>query len=263
MHCDPLMNKLVGYLVPSHFYRIDTNGGEPIYDPRKGLGLALDAKRMEAFELPISFRPDPRNFSISLWVKQVNNPQQYCVIVPQANRKGTAGWSLDAHARSSRGGSVSFSILNEEGTQFMSPSAPISDHTFTQIVGTFDGSSIKTFENGRLLGKYVSDPNIPSRIGTSAYRLTCNWWSGIIKELRIYDKTIDQTEIQELFANDLPEFVTNGLVGYWTFNGNLKDISGHNNQGVINSMIPSMTFRLWLYHNINNIYLGFLFRDLN
>jgi len=246
MHCDPLMNKMVGYLVPSYSSRIYTSEGQPIYYSGKGLGLALDAKRMEAFELPISFRPDLRNFSISLWIKQANNLQQNGVIVSHANALGTAGWSLDAHARSARGGSVSFSIFNKEGQQFMSPSAPISNHTFTQIVGTFDGSSIKIFENGRLLGttafkgKYISDPNIPLRIGSSAFCLTCNWWSGIIKNLRVYDKTINETEIKELFANDLPGIVTKGLVGYWTFDGNLKDISGHSNEGVLNSMIANM-----------------------
>jgi len=225
MHCDPLM---VSCLVPSRFYRIDTNGGEPIYDTGKGLRLALDAKRMEASEFPISFRSDLGNFSLSLWIKQANNPQQYGVIVSHANRKGTAEWSLDAHATSTRGGGgcgLSFSIFDEEGMQFMSLN-------HTQIVGTFDGFSIKTFENGWLLGttafkgKYVSDPNIPLSIGSSAFCLTCNWWSGIIKE-RIYDKTINEIEIKELFANDLPGIVTNGLVNYWTFDANLKAISGH------------------------------------
>lgn len=246
MHCDRLMNKLVSYLVPSHSSRIYTNEGQPIYGSGKGLGLVLDAKRKEAFELPVSFRPDLRNFSISLWIKQANNPQQYGVIVSHANRMGTAGWSLDAHATPTRGGSVSFSMYNKEGQQFMSPSAPISNYTFTQIVGTFDGSSIKIFENGRLLGttafkgKYVSAPNVPLRIGSSAFCLTCNWWSGNIKNLRIYDKTINEAEIKEIFGNDLPGIVTNGLDGFWTFDGNLKDISGHSNQGVLNSMIANM-----------------------
>jgi hypothetical protein len=89
------------------------------------LGLELDAKRMEAVEFPISFRPDPNNFSISLWIKQAKNPQQYGVVVSHTNRIETAGWSLDAHASSTQ--FVSFSIFNENGQLFVSPLAPISN----------------------------------------------------------------------------------------------------------------------------------------
>ncbi len=245
IHCDPVTNNLAGYIVPSHSSLIYTNRGQPVYDSGNGqTGLQLDAKRMEALELPISFRPDQRNFSISLWIKQAKNPQQYGVIVSHANSNGTAGWSLDGHSKSTQ--SVTFSVFNKEGQEFMSHSAPISNRTYTQVVATFDGSSIKIFENGRLLGstafkgKYISDPNIPLRIGSSAFCLTCNWWSGTIKDLRVYNRPISETEIKEIFTNDLPSIVTKGLVGYWTFDGNLNDISGNGNQGVINSMIASM-----------------------
>jgi glucose/arabinose dehydrogenase/plastocyanin len=245
MHCDPLMNSVVGYIVPSNSSRIFTNSGDPIFASGKSrLGLELDAKRMEAVELPISFRPDPNNFSISLWIKQAKNPQPYGVVVSHTNRNETAGWSLDAHASSTQ--FVSFSIFNEKGQLFVSPHAPISNHTFTHIVGTFDGSSMKIYKNGILLGstafkgKYVSDPAVPVRIGSSAFCLTCNWWSGIINDLRFYNKTINENEVKQIFVNESPGTVPNGLAGYWTFDGSLNDISGNNNQAILNSMIAYM-----------------------
>jgi plastocyanin len=245
MHCDPLMNKLVGYTVTSNSSRILTNKGLPMFVSGNGqAGLQLDAQRLEAVELPISFKPDQSKFSVSVWIKQAKNPQQYGAIVSHANRKGTAGWSLDGHE--SPNPSVTLSFFNDQGQSFMSPTAPISNRAFTQIVGTFDGSHIKIYENGKLLGstdfkgKYVLDKAVPLRIGASAFCLTCNWWSGVIKDLRFYNGAINGTEIKRIFANDLPTTATKGLVGYWAFDGSLTDLSGNGNRGLLNSLIANM-----------------------
>ena len=245
MHCGPLMNRVVGYTVRTNSSRIYTSSPEPIFVGEKSrLGLELDAKRMEAVEFPNSFRLDPNKFSISFWIKDAKNPQPYGVAISHTNGNATAGWSLDAHASSTQ--FVSFSIFNERGQVFVSPSAPISNDTFTHIVATFDGSSMKIYKNGILLGstafngKYVSDPAVPLRIGSSSFCLTCNWWSGIINNLRFYNKTINENEVKEIFVNDSPGTVPDGLVGYWTFAGSLNDISGNNNRGILNSMIAHM-----------------------
>jgi glucose/arabinose dehydrogenase/plastocyanin len=247
MHCDPLMNKLVSYIVPSNSSRIFTNAGVPMLISGRGqTGLQLDAKRMEAVELPVSFKPDQSNFSISIWVKQAKNPQQYGVVVSHANRKATAGWSLDAHESATNQSAVALSVYNDKGETFASPSAPISNHTFTQIVTTFDGSHIKIYQNGTMLGstafkgKYTLDKAVPLRIGSSAFCLTCDWWSGTVKDLRFYNRAMDATDIKKIFEHDLPTTVTNGLVGYWTFDGSLNDVSGNKNQGLVNSIIANM-----------------------
>jgi glucose/arabinose dehydrogenase/plastocyanin len=247
IHCDPLMNKLVRYSLPSNSSRIYNNSGEPIFAAGKSrLGIELDAKRMEAVEFQNSIRFNPYKFSVSFWIKNAKNPQEYGVVISHANRKGTAGWSIDTHASS--GQFVSFTIFNERGQQFTSPKAAISNDTFTHIVGTFDGSSIKIYKNAILLGQtgfkgqYDSDPEVPLSIGSSAFCLTCNWWSGIINDLRFYNNTINQNEVKEIFSNDSLGIVSDGLVGYWNFDGSLSDISGNNNHGVLNSLIGNMAF---------------------
>ena len=55
---------------------------------------------------------------------------------------------------------------------------------------------------------------------------------------------------QSLFAQ-VPSYVpTNGLVGYWPFNGNANDESGNGNNGVVNG--ASLT--LDRSGNVNNAY---------
>ena len=53
---------------------------------------------MEAVEFPNSFRLDPKEFSISFWIKDPKLPEPYGVAISHTNGNATAGWSLDAHA---------------------------------------------------------------------------------------------------------------------------------------------------------------------
>lgn len=246
IHCDPLMNRVAGYDVQSNSSLIYTSSGEPIFVRGKSsLGLELDAKRMEAVEFPNSFRLNPNKFSISIWIKDPRNPQPYGAVISHTNRKQTTGWSLDGYASSSMQ-SVRFSVFNGRGQPFVSSLAPISNDTFTHIVGTFNGSSVKIYKNGVLLGstafngKYVSDPMVPLRIGSSAFCLTCNWWSGIINDLRLYNKTLNKNEVKQIFSNDSLGTVSDGLVGYWTFDGSLDDKSGNRSHGILNSLIANL-----------------------
>jgi glucose/arabinose dehydrogenase/plastocyanin len=250
IHCDPLMNRLVSYIMSSNSSSIYTTSGEPIFVGGKNrLGLEIDAKRMEAVEFANTFKLNPNKFSVSFWVKGMKNPQPYGAAISHANQGGTAGWSLDTYSNGTSSKQlVRFSIFNERGQQlFVSSPVHISDDTFAHIVGTFDGSSIKIYKNGILIGstrfngKYISDPILPLRIGSSAF-CSCNWWSGIIDDLRFYNKAINENEVKEIFLNDSPGIVSDGLIGYWTFDGSLNDISGNNNYGNLNSMIAQMTF---------------------
>ena len=62
------------------------------------------------------------------------------------------------------------------------------------------------------------------------------------KRFRFYNKAINENEVKEIFVNDSPSTVPDGLVGYWTFDGSLNDISGNKNQGNLNRMIAYMAF---------------------
>ena len=143
---------------------------------------------------------------------------------------------------------IRFSVFSEEGHRFSSSPAPISTTTFAHVVATFDGSSIKIYKNGILLGitgfngKYISDPGLPLMIGSSSYCLTCNLWSGIVDEVRFYNRTINENEVKEIFVNDSHGTVPDGLVGYWTFENSLNDISGNNHNGNLDSIITNMAF---------------------
>jgi len=95
IHCDPIMNRQVGYVMPGHSSRIYTGTGTPIYVAGlHGLGLELIANKREGVEFANTFKLDPNKFSISIWLKATKNPQPYGSVISHYNRnsRGSVRW---------------------------------------------------------------------------------------------------------------------------------------------------------------------------
>lgn len=250
VHCDPLLNKSEGYLFPGNQSLVYTDVGTPMFVVGKdGLGLRLVANRREAVEIANTAILNPSKFSLSIWLKDVKHPEPYSTFISHYNRNSSSGWSLDTYSKgTSLKQLIRFSIFSEDGHRFTSSPATISTTAFVHIVITFDGSSIKIYKNGTLLGVtgfkgwYISNPGLPLMIGSSSYCLTCNQWSGVVDEFRFYTRAINESEVKEIFFNDSANTVSDGLVGYWTFENSLYDISGNKNEGNLDSIITSMAF---------------------
>jgi hypothetical protein len=64
-------------------------------------------------------------------------------------------------------------------------------------------------------------------------------WKGLIDDFRIYNRALNQAEIEELHnmgkksIENTSVNLVNGLIGYYKFEGNLKDDSGKGNDGVV------------------------------
>jgi glucose/arabinose dehydrogenase len=115
---------------------------------------------------------------------------------------------------------------------------------FAHITGTFDGSTVRLYKDGQLVGEseffgnYTADPGVPLRIGSAAYCSSCNRWSGIIDDVRMYNRTLGKDEIKQLF--DMSD-VSSNLIGYWKFDGDTKDALGKDD-GTSITMLTSMVF---------------------
>lgn len=110
----------------------------------------------------------------------------------------------------------------------------------THIAGTFDETSAKIYINGALDNSFVltgtgyEDRDLDFKIGfeRNGYE---RQFQGTIDDVRIYEKSLSQTEIQDNIDGNV---VRDGLVGEWLFNdGNSNvayDSSGNNNYGTLN-----------------------------
>ena len=250
VHCDPIMNSFASYIMPTNSSTIYTNAGTPMFvEGRHGLGLQLDAPKREAVEFANTSKLGLANFSISFWLKDSKDPRPYSSVISHYDRDTGRGWTVDTNSNgTSPGQFISLSVFNEKGHRFSSSPARISTDTFVHIVATFDGSTINIYENGVPLvstgfqGKFIDQARLPLMLGTSSFCLTCNLWSGIIDDVRLYNRTINESEVREIFVNDSPGTVPDGLVGHWTFENSMNDITGSNHNGNLDSMIANMAF---------------------
>lgn len=109
----------------------------------------------------------------------------------------------------------------------------------THIAGTFDETSAKIYINGvldnsfTLTGTGYEDRDLDFKIGfeRDGYE---RQFQGTIDDVRIYEKSLSQAEIQDNIDGNV---VRDGLVGEWLFNdGKSKvayDTSGNNNYGTL------------------------------
>jgi glucose/arabinose dehydrogenase len=250
MHCDLLLNEIQVNEVRGNSSLINplTTTDMLFVNGKFGQALEMRGEYRESIEIMNSPELNPRQFSISFWM-QSTTIEPYGHIVSHSNRAQTSGWQFDVfRSGGSQPGSevatLRFGVFNTNGTFFSPAQIQIPTEKFTLITGTFDGSRVRLYMDGLLvgetefLGEYNADPGLPLRIGSAAYCSSCNRWSGIIDELRIYDRTLGEDEIKKLF--DMAD-VPLGLIGYWKFDGDTKDVF-QRNDGTAITMLTSMVF---------------------
>lgn len=115
------------------------------------------------------------------------------------------------------------------------------------VICTFGKSGQKIYING-VLSDSISRPFSTLKKCSSGDLLIGGWWNGEvismdgkIDDVRLYNRELATCEITALAkdvkeANDLPlacdPDLSKGLIAYYPFNGNLRDESGNNNNGV-------------------------------
>jgi glucose/arabinose dehydrogenase len=221
-------------------------------DPTEGVfgnALAVNGYRQEYLTLPNKPVIDSKAFSVSFWLKQDAAYFTNSAIISHINDKKNAGWFLQLNATNSPK-TIQFAVTNSVGKIF-AVSSPFETGVFQNVVGTFDENELKIYVNGYLIertkydGSYTTNPDVPLNVGLNSYDYG-RPWTGLIDELRFYDRAISENEIQKLTdygtyaqsraAND------EGLSGYWSFDQGLVDNSGNRNDGKIILLATSMVF---------------------
>jgi glucose/arabinose dehydrogenase len=250
MHCDVFLNEIQVNEVMGNSSLINplTTTDTLFVTGKFGQAVEMRGEYRESIEIMNSPELNPKQFSISFWM-QSTTIEPYGHIVSHSNRAQTSGWQFDVfRSVSEQSGSevatLRFGVFNTNGTLFSPAQIQIPREKFTLITGTFDGSRVRLYMDGLLvgetefLGEYNADPGLPLRIGSAAYCSSCNRWSGIIDELRIYDRTLGEDETNQLFdMADIPF----GLIGHWKFEGDTKD-DLQRSDGTTITMLTSMVF---------------------
>jgi glucose/arabinose dehydrogenase len=249
MHCDLLMNELEAFEVTGNTTLVDpVVATETLFvDGKQGQALEMRAEYRESIEVMNVPAISPEQFTMSFWIK-TTRIEPYSHIISHSNKAQSAGWLFDMFSNSNATGVANpvlrFGVFNSEGTLFSPPDVTVPQNAFVHIVGTFDGSTLKVYKDGALAGEadfegnYTADAGVPLRVGSAAYCTSCNRWTGVIDDMRMYNRTLDSDEVKQVFGmGEVPS----GLVGHWTLDGSVEDATGMNS-GTSTTMVASMVF---------------------
>jgi glucose/arabinose dehydrogenase len=258
-HCDLIPNKFKSYQITSKSSKIFNSTDIPDFvEGKEGKALEMHANYLKSIIFSNTTYMDPNKFSISFWVKGVslqNNTETpgFGHIISQMNVNNSAGWSFDMlNMDDLSKESIRFTVYNSNGNAFSTPEIhlPHDNNKFTQITGTFNGTFIKIYKDGKFFGDakfngtYNNHINIPLRLGVAANDNMVFFWSGDIDDLLFYNGVLTEQDISKLFYNHPfnDDDLKKEIIGHWRFNGNLLDESGNNRYGQEFTLIASMAF---------------------
>ncbi len=258
VHCDRMPNKFESYEITSNSSRIYNSTDIPKYvQGVEGSALEMQSTKLKYVTFPNTSLISPNQFSISFWIKGISIPNlpespEIGYIVSQIDPNQKGGWEfVTSNMTDLLNQSVHLTLYNSEGKRFSSPGVPIfNNNTYTHITGTFDGSSVKIYKDGILFGEtkfngtYNNYNAIPITIGAKSDSTMQFYWSGAIDDLQIYNTVLSIDEIKDLFKNlnFTTSITSKKLIGHWSFNSNLDDISGNDYHGQEYTLISSMVF---------------------
>lgn len=165
------------------------------------------------------------------------------------------------------GGTITYFLrINTSGNVFgrisgttITGNTTLSPNIWYHLALVYDGANMYLYVNGisdatpvAKTGAIVNggdSKNIGRRPGGSAY------FNGVIDELRIYDRGLPQSEVYAMYKGSVVSVInksktdrlTNGLIGYWTFDGSkiagvtaYDSGSGGNNGTMTNGPVPTL-----------------------
>jgi len=202
-----------------------------------------------------SLAPDSA-ITVEAWIKPIafaTNPWQNTIVSKDGWSTGEGGFVL----RCGGNGVLSFNIagkspsgISNSWKEAVSPAGALALNTWTHVAGTFDGTTLKCFVNGILVGSLPYAGTIDknnqyiARIGRLADNQgagQARFFNGLIDEVRIWERALTAAELLANKLDHLNPLGQSRLLGYWRFNegvGNSAvDLGLGNNSATITSGI--------------------------
>jgi len=218
-------------------------------------------------EVPNSASICPQNYlTISIWLKQ-DDYQDFDS--PSAISKRYIEFSIwnsyniTGYARNSTEKAISYQQSNS--TQQYGIGTVIKTNQWTHIVAIYDGSSIKLYNNGILKDSLpftgsIAYNNNPLLIAKTSPFYPGGYWRGSIDEIRIYNRAITESEIQELYHDG------EVTIGTQTWMKRNLDVAYYRNGDPIPQVTDptqwaNLTTGAWCYYN-NDPALGAIYGKL-
>lgn len=191
----------------------------------------------------------PNAITIATWVKATTTTATQSII--DDDNGGSIGYFLRINSSGKIFGRITATTITGNTT--------LQPNTWYHVALVYDGANVYVYLNG------ISDATPVARTGTITYSGSTKaigkrpasgaQFNGTIDEFRMYDRGLTASEVYSLYKGSFasvvnkskPERLSDGLVGYWTFDGNkiagvtaYDSGSGGNNGTLTTGPIPAL-----------------------
>jgi len=247
-YCDPILNSFESSAVEAKYTKVLSATREPTFaQGDNGKAVVLTAKALEFITVDNHEIYQTPNFSAFFSLKPGRSDNVPGSLISFTNGEHTAGWKIDLNpTKDLESTSLKLIVFNTDGKAIQTSETIVKANEYSDVLATFDGSNLKIFLNGEIIsvtpfeGSYSPDldSKFPLKFGGAAY-CSCDTVTASIDEIRLYNSAISDASAMTVSADNLQ---SENLVGFWKFNGNLKDDSGFENDAFYNTLISSMGF---------------------
>ena len=169
-------------------------------------------------EVPYSASLNPSQFTLFCWVKVQSGQGTWRSAITSRDDYPTKGYILYAGENNRWQFWIGTGKQDWTGVH----GSEIVLNTWTSLAATYDGSKMKLYVNGELVGErvgdYVANSTHPLRIGAGATeKKPMYFFPGQISEVRVWNRVCTQKEIQTDMHRRLKGYES-GLVYYWMLN---------------------------------------------
>lgn len=188
--------------------------------------------------------PIDNNFTISFWTYCESNTGYHSVLCDGSSSAGGSDFLInlrntDIGIRADKTGT-----LNYEDYSPVELSNLDIINKWVHIVWVMTPSNSSIYLDNNLLatinepGSNIGYHDANSFIGArQVWGTPDNFFHGRIDDVRIYDRPLNESEIQSLFQESGSQFLSEGLLAYFPLNGNANDLSGNGNVGIIQGAV--------------------------
>ncbi len=180
------------------------------------------------------------SFTLSYWIYQESNLGCLTVAFGMSNDgEGFASGSYNWGNNSIGGQICKYNFFSTTNTT-------IELNKWTNVIFKYDSNILSIYKNGVFVSSQLvnyTTTNISAGSFNIASDFASNFYTGYYKgkidDIGIWNRALTQQEITSLYTQNyvaqIPSYIpSNGLVGYWPFNGNANDASGNGNNGTVN-----------------------------
>jgi len=140
-------------------------------------------------------------FSVSAWLYRHDNDKWMAAVIKVSDESWADGWGLE-HANGA-GNTINFFVGGYQNYA----QASLATDTWTHIVATYDGSTIRLYKNGTLVATKSQSSYTPGShavvIGDDVSGNSIDdRWQGIVDEVKIFGRVLSGSEVKKIYDDE-------------------------------------------------------------